>query len=73
MLILKIDGKVHYINMGNVIEIYEDVRVSPLTNEKFTMLKIRLIDGSLLIITNKEEQDALYDFLEHFSNEGVEA
>lgn len=67
MLVIKIDGKVHYINIGLVIEIFEDEWTSSFTNEKIYILKIRLNDGTVLCISNKEEQEDLHRFLEgHF-------
>ena len=64
MIVLKINGKAHYINMGLVIEIFEDEWTSSLTNEKISVLKIRLNDGTVLCISNKEEQEDLCHFLE---------
>lgn len=57
MLVIKIDGQTHYINMGHVIEIYE-------SEEPYLTLNIRLVDGKILTISNKEEQEDLRNFLE---------
>lgn len=70
MLVIKIDGRLHYINIEHIIEIYEEMHHSPLDSVDFLLIRIKLIDGSILTIKDKHEQDVLFDFLEGHFNGG---